>query len=56
MWTVFKVFIEFLTGFLLVYVLVFLALRHLSSPTRDLTILSALEGKVLTPGPPREVP
>ena len=31
MWTIFEVFIEFVTIFLLLYVLVFLALRHVGS-------------------------
>ena len=31
MWTIFKVFIEFLTVLLLFYVLVFLATRHVGS-------------------------
>ena len=31
MWTIFKVFIEFVTILLLFYVLVFLAMRHVGS-------------------------
>ena len=55
MWTIFKVFIEFATMLLLFYILV-LWLRgmwDLSSPTRDRTRTPAMEGEVLSTGPPR---
>ena len=54
MWTIFKVFIEFVTILLLFCVLVFWlgGMWDLSSPTRDQTIPPALEGEILTTGPP----
>ena len=54
MWTIFKVFIEFVTILLLFHVLVFwpLGMWALSSPNRDGTSPPALGGKVLTTGPP----
>ena len=50
MWTIFKVFTEFVTRLLLFYVLVSwtLGMWNLSSPTEPLS----LEGKVLTTGAP----
>ena len=55
MWTIFKVFIEFVTKLFLFYVLPFLAARHVeilaSQQGIELTAL-ALEGKVLTTGRP----
>ena len=54
MWTIFKVFIEFVI-ILLLLLLFFFWLRDrrdLSSPNRDQTLTPALEGEVLTPGPP----
>ena len=52
MWTVFKVFIEFVTVLLLFYVLVFWlrGMWDLSSRTRYRTLTPALEGEVLTTG------
>ena len=56
MWTIFKVFTEFVTVLLLFYVLVFgpQGMWNPSSPTRarDWTRTPALEGRVLTTGPP----
>ena len=54
MWTILKVFIEFVTILLLFYVLYFWlrGVWDLSSLTRDPTCTPALEGKVLTTGPP----
>lgn len=54
-WTIFQDFIEFVTIFLLLYVLVFWprGTWHLSFPTRDQTCTPALDGnEVLTTGPP----
>ena len=58
MWTIFKVFIELITILLLFYVLVFWpqGMWDLRSPTRDRTPPPALEGKVLTAGPPGKSP
>ena len=49
-----KFFTEFVTVLLLFYVLAFLAMRHedLRSLSRNQTIPPALEGEVLTTGPP----
>ena len=55
MWAIFKVFIEFVTILLLFYLLVFLALRHVGSSLSEpgsKPLSSALEGEVLTTGPP----
>ena len=55
-WTIFKVFIEFVIILLLLLLFFFFSWlrdrRDLSSPTRDQTLTPALEGEVLTPGPP----
>ena len=53
-WAIFKVFIEFVTILLLFYVLGFWprGMWDLSFPTRDGTAPPALEGDVLTTGPP----
>ena len=52
-WTILKIFFEFVTVFLLFYVLVFWlgGTWGLSSPARDRTCTPALEGGVPTPGP-----
>ena len=52
MWTIFKVFIEFVTVLLLSYGLVFWprGMWNLSSLIRDRTHPSALEGELLTVG------
>ena len=58
-WTIFQDFIEFVTIFLLLYVLVFWprGTWHLSFPTRDQTCTPALDGnEVLTTGPPGKSP
>ena len=54
MWTIFEVSIEFVTVSLVFYVLVFWTqgMQDLGSPTGDLTVPSALEGEILTTGPP----
>ena len=54
MWTIFKVFIEFVTILLLFYVLAFWpgSLLNLSSLTWDQTCTPDLEGEVLTTGQP----
>ena len=54
MWTLFKVFIEFVTVLLLFYVLLFSprGMWHLSSLIGIEPPPPALEGKVLTRGPP----
>ena len=54
MWTLFKVFIEFVTILFLVYVLVFWpwGMWDVSSPSEVKPEPPALEGQVLTPGPP----
>ena len=54
MWTILKFFIEFVTILLLLYVLGFWpwGIWGLTSPTRDQTCILALEGEVLTTGPP----
>ena len=54
MWTIFEVSIEFVTVSLVFYVLFFWTqgMQDLGSPTRDLTVPSALEGEILTTGPP----
>ena len=54
MWTIFKVFIEFVRILLWLYVLVFWSqgMWHLISLTRDRTAPPALQDKVLTIGPP----
>ena len=54
MWTIFKVFIEFVTILLLFYVLAFLARRHVdfSSGPGNETAPPALEGELFTTGPP----
>ena len=58
MWTIFKVFIEFVTILLLFYVLFFLAMRHVGflaplAPRQGIEPTSpALESKVLTTEPP----
>ena len=58
MWTIFKVFIEFVTILFLFYALVFWpqCMWDLSFPTRDRTHTCALEGKVLTTAPPGKFP
>ena len=50
MWTIFKVFIEFVTILLLFHILVFFGCEACETLACD----SALEGKVLTTGPPRK--
>ena len=52
MWTIFKIFIEFVIISFLFYVLVFYSpgMWDLSSLTRDWTRTLELEGKILTPG------
>ena len=56
MWTIFKVFIEFVTILLLFFLcFVFLVWRHVGSFLPDQGLnphLPALEGEVLTTGPP----
>ena len=54
MWTIFKVFIEFVIILLLFYVLVFWpwGMWDLSTPTGIEPVPPALEGKVSTTGPP----
>ena len=54
MWIIFKVFIEFVTMLLLFRVLLFWpqGMWDFSSPTRNQPTSSALEGEVLTTGPP----
>ena len=56
MWTVFKVFIEFVTILFLFYVLFFLARRMwILAPQPGIELVAPeLEGKVLTTGPPGE--
>ena len=60
MWTTLKIFIEFVTASFLFYVWVFWlrGMWGLGSPTRDRTCppppLLALEGEVLTTGPPEK--
>ena len=56
MWTIFKPFIEFVTIFLLFYVLVFgsRGMGDLNSPTKPTP--PALEGSILTTGPPGKFP
>ena len=58
MWTIFKVFIEFFTTLLLFYVLFCFVFDHktwdLSSPPGIEPASPALEGKVLTTGPPEK--
>ena len=58
MWTILKIFIEFVTILLLFYVLVFWprGMWDLPSPTRGRTAPHALEGEVLTPGLPGKSP
>jgi hypothetical protein len=58
MWTIFKVFIEFVTILLLFYILVFWkeACGILAPRSGILPALSALEGKVPTAGPPGKSP
>ena len=58
MWTIFKVFIEFVTILLLFYVLVFWpqGMWDLSSRPGIEPASPALEGEVLTTGPPGESP
>ena len=55
MWTIFKVFIEFVTILLLFYVFFWLrSMWDLSSQPGIELAPPALEGKVLTTGPPRK--
>ena len=56
MWTIFKVFVEFVTVLFLFYVLVFppQACAILAPPLGIKPATSALEGEVLTTGPPRK--
>ena len=58
MWTIFKVFIEFVTIFLLFYVLVFgCETCGILAPQPGIELTPpALEGKVLTTGPPGKSP
>ena len=58
MWTIFKVFIEFVTRLLLFYALVFWprAMWDLNSLPGIEPSPPALEGKVLTTGPPGKSP
>ena len=58
MWTIFKVFIEFVTKLLLFYVLAFLAMRQwdLSSQSGIKPISAALEYEVLTTESPGKFP
>ena len=61
MWTIFKVFIEFVTTQLLLFMFRFFGhvanlLWDLSSTTRDWTFTLALEGEVLTTGLPWKFP
>ena len=58
MWTIFKVFIEFVTILLLFYVLVFWprGMWDLSSLTRDRTCTPCIERQSLNPWTAREVP
>ena len=59
MWTIFKVFIEFVTILLLFYVLVFFCLKgmwHLSSLTRDRTHAPCIGRQTLNYWTAREVP
>ena len=58
MWTIFKVFIEFVTILLLFYVLVFWprAMWDLSSPTRDQTRTPCIGRRSLKHWTAREVP
>ena len=58
MWTTFKVFIEFVTSLLLVYVSVFLALkiRHEGSLTRDQTCTPFIGRQSLNLWTARDVP
>ena len=58
MWTIFKVFIEFVTILLLLYVLVFWprGMWDLSSPTRDRTRTSCIGRRSLNHWTAREVP
>ena len=52
MWTIFKVFIEFVTRLFYVLVYCLQGMWDLSSLSRDQTCTPVLEGQVLTPGPP----
>ena len=59
MWTIFKVFIEFVTILLPFYFLVFFSFGHeicgiLVPQPRIKPVPHALEGKVLIPGPPEK--
>ena len=57
MWTIFKVFIEFVAVSLLLLNVLFFwprGMGDLSFPTRDWTHTHALESEVLTTGPPRK--
>lgn len=59
MWTAFKIYIEFVTTYVSVLCLGFLALKHvsLSSPTRDRTRPhppACIGSEVLTIGPPEK--
>ena len=58
MWTIFKVFIEFITILLLSYVLVFLATRHVWSqlPDQDWNLTSCIGKWSINPWITREVP
>ena len=58
MWTIFKVFIEFVTILLLFYVLFFWlqGMWDLSCPTRDRTCTSCIGGQSLNHWTTREVP
>ena len=58
MWTIFKVFIEFITVSLLSYVLVFLATRHVGSqlPDQDWNCTSCIGKWSINPWITREVP
>ena len=58
MWTIFKVFIEFVTILLLFYVLVFWprGMWDLSSPTRNQTLTPCIERRSLNHWTAREVP